>query len=69
MATLRYSKGNWSKTELRKLKKKICARHGAGPRVQEAARIEFMDAETADARQRRTIREQYDMPMPTKEIP
>ena len=63
MPTARYSKGNWSKSELRKLKGQICACQGMGPRAQEAARIEFMDAQTAEPKQRQTIREQYGMAM------
>ncbi len=61
MPTARYSKGNWSKRELRKLKDHICARQGMGPRAQEATRIEFMDAQTAGPKQRQTIRAQYSM--------
>lgn len=64
MPTPRYSKGNWSKSELRKLKSQIYARQHMGPRAQEAARIEFMDAQTAESKQRQAIREQYRMAMP-----
>lgn len=64
MSADRYSKGNWSKSELRKLKEQIAARHGSGPRAQESARVEFMDVQTVGAKQRQRIREQYGMAMP-----
>ena len=64
MPTERYSKGNWSKSELRKLKGRIGARQGAGPRAQEAARLEFIDAQTVGPQQRQSIRETYGMAMP-----
>lgn len=69
MSTPRYSKGNWSKRELRKLKEQICARQGMGPRAQEAARIVFTDAQAAGAKQRQTIREQYGMAIQATDPP
>lgn len=66
MATARYSKSNWSKSELRKLKDAICARRGMGPRAQEAARIEFMDAQAAGPKQRQTLREQHGLPLESR---
>lgn len=62
MSTPRYSKGNWSRSELRKLKEQICSKQGAGPRAQEAAHKKFMAAaSTADPKQRQSIRKQYGM--------